>query len=163
MKKVFALSIIAMCALGVTGCNKKGGEPVDSTKAQLKVATFDGGVGDQWLKKAAKLFEEKNAERDDFQEGRVGVQIHVTSSRGCSGGNLEESDLNDDIYFTESVDYYKLTNQHKLADITDIFNIFFKCRNNILDLFNSSGIINIVSCFHRQLLDFCRVFVSVTI
>ena len=121
MKKLFVLGVTAVCVLGVTGCKKKGGDAVDSTKAQLRVATFDGGVGDQWLKNAARLFEEKNAERTDYQEGRTGVQIHVTSNRACSGGNLAESlTLNDDMYFTESVDYYKLTNQHKLADITDI-------------------------------------------
>ena len=121
MKKLLALSVVALCTLGVSGCKKGSGESVDSTKAQLKVATFDGGVGDQWLKNAAKLFEEKNAERDDFQDGRIGVQIHVVSNRACSGGNLEESDEWDgDVFFTENIDYYKLTNQHKLADITDI-------------------------------------------
>ncbi len=166
MKKVFALSIIAMCALGVTGCHKGSGEAVDSTKAQLKVATFDGGVGDQWLKNAAKLFEEKNAERDDFQEGRVGVQIHVTSNRGCSGGNLEGSDLNDDIYFTESVDYYKLTNQHKLADITDILTtpnaaeggktILSKIDGNLVNFMNRDGkyyAVPFYDCFYGLVYD----------
>ena len=149
MKKLFALSVVALCALGVSGCKKGSGESIDNTKAQLRVATFDGGVGDQWLKNAAKLFEEKNAERDDFQDGRIGVQIHVTSNRACSGGNLEESDLTDDVYFTENVDYYKLTNQHKLADITDILTapnadeggktILSKIDGNLVNFMNREG------------------------
>ena len=120
MKKLFVLSAVALCAIAITGCKKGSGEAVDNSRAQLRIVTFDGGVGDQWLKNAAKLFEEKNAERTDFQDGRTGVQIHVSANRSCTGGLLEYSDLNDDIYFTENVDYYKLTNQGKLADITDI-------------------------------------------
>jgi hypothetical protein len=86
MKKLWAFSAIALCAMATaTGCGDRSGEKVDSTKAQLRVATFDGGVGDQWLKNAAKIFEEKCAERDDFQDGRVGVQIHVTADRSCTG------------------------------------------------------------------------------
>ena len=120
MKKLFVFSVATICVVAITGCKKKGGESIDSSKAQLNVATFDGGVGDQWLKNAARLFEEKHENSTNYQEGRTGVQIHVKSNRACSGGNLEESDLYEDVYFTESVDYYKLTNQHKLADITDI-------------------------------------------
>ena len=65
-------------------------------------------------------FEEKNKDRTDFEDGRVGVQIHITSDRSSSGDSLKYSDLNKDIYFTENVDYYYLTNNNKFADITDI-------------------------------------------
>ena len=166
MKKLLALSVVALCALGVSGCKKGSGESVDNTKAQLKVVTFDGGVGDQWLRNAAKLFEEKNAEREDYQEGRIGVQIHVTSNRACSGGNLEESDLTDDVYFTENVDYYKLTNQHKLADITDILTapnadeggktILSKIDDNLLRFMNRDGkyyAVPFYDCFYGLVYD----------
>ena len=166
MKKIFALSVVALCAIGVSACNKGSGDAIDSTKAQLKVATFDGGVGDQWLKNAARLFEEKNANREDFQDGRTGVQIHVTSNRACSGGNLENSDLNEDIYFTESVDYYKLTNQHKLADITDVLTapnadeggktILDKIDGNLANFMNRSGkyyAVPFYDCFYGLVYD----------
>lgn len=121
MKNVKLLSAVALCSLlSITGCKKGSGEKVDETKAQLQVSTFEGGVGDQWLRNAAKLFEEKNKDRTDFEDGRVGVQIHITSDRSSSGDSLKYSDLNKDIYFTENVDYYYLTNNNKFADITDI-------------------------------------------
>ena len=117
-KRLFVLSAVALCAVSLTGC--KRGNDIDNTRAQLRIATFDGGVGDEWLKEAAKEFEALNAERTDYKEGKKGIQIHVFSNRGCNGGQLEASDLNEDIYFTENVDYYRLTNLKKLADITDI-------------------------------------------
>ena len=121
MKNVKLLSAVALCSLlAITGCGKRSGEKVDETKAQLQVSTFEGGVGDQWLRNAAKLFEEKNKDRTDFEEGRVGVQIHITSDRSSAGESLKFADLKKDIYFTENVDYYYLTNNHKFADITDI-------------------------------------------
>lgn len=118
MRRLFILSAVALCTISLSGCKKGGG--IDNTRAQLRIATFDGGVGDQWLKEAAEEFTKLNAERTDFEEGKTGVQIHVFTNRACSGSQLESSDLGEDIYFTENVDYYRLTNLGKLADITDI-------------------------------------------
>lgn len=122
MKKYLVLSITTLCALAtLTGCGRRDGEAVDDTKAQLRIETFDGGVKAEWLKVAARAFEEKNAERTDFKEGKTGVQIHVDANRTCGGGSLKSTtNLKSDIYFTESVEYYTLTNQGKLADITDV-------------------------------------------
>ena len=167
MKKLLAFSAIVLCTMATaTGCGERGGEKVDSTKAQLRVATFDGGVGDQWLKNAAKIFEEKCAERDDFQDGRVGVQIHITADRSCTGDVLETSDLNKDVYFTESVDYYALTNLHKLADITDILTapnaddggktILSKIDGNLLNYMNRDGkyyAVPFYDCFYGLVYD----------
>lgn len=144
MKRLFILSAVALCAVSLTGCKKGGG--IDNTRAQLRIATFDGGVGDQWLKNAAEAFEKLNADRTDFKDGKKGVQIHVITNRGCSGTQLESSDLNEDIYFTENVDYYRLTNLNKLADITDILTspiegegdrtILDKIDNNLVQFMN---------------------------
>lgn len=166
MKKLFALSAVAICAMAITGCKKKAGDEIDNSRAQLRIVTFEGGVGDQWLINAAKAFEEKNAERDDFQDGKVGVQIHVTANRSCSGGLLEFADLNEDIYFTENVDYYKLTNQNKLADITDILTtpngedggktIASKIDENLLGYMNRDGkyyAVPFYDCFYGLVYD----------
>ena len=56
MKNVKLLSAVALCSLlSITGCKKGGGEKVDETKAQLQVSTFEGGVGDQWLRNAPSI------------------------------------------------------------------------------------------------------------
>ena len=113
------MDLVSIASLA--GCGQSGEEQnTDVSKAQLSISTYEGGVGDQWLKNAAKIFEEKNAERTDFQDGKVGVQIHITSDRSAAGSLLNYSEFKKDIYFTENVDYYYLTNENKLADITDI-------------------------------------------
>ena len=124
MKKIQVLSVTALISvLSLAGCGKRPageGEVEDTTKAQLTISTYEGGVGDQWLKNAARIFEEKNKDRTDFEEGKTGIQIHITAGRNASGKTLEYAELNKDIYFTEAVNYYSLSNQGKLADITDI-------------------------------------------
>ena len=120
MKKNVVLFIGALTSTSVlTGCGRQSSssESVDSTKAQLTINTFDGGIGDKWLKNAARRFEEANAERTDFEEGRVGVQIHVGKARYA---DMTTQDLNDDIYFQEGFDYYIMGNNNKFADITDV-------------------------------------------
>ena len=122
MKRLQVLSTIALLSLSsLVGCSGKNEEEkVDKTKAQLTISTWEGGVGKKWLENAARLFEEANKDRTDFQEGRTGIQIHIQMDRTVSGQNLEVSDFKRDMYFTENVNYYKLSNQGKLLDITDI-------------------------------------------
>lgn len=149
MKKSQVLSVVAvMSAMSLTGCGKKPNSDVviDDTKAQLLIYTFEGGVGDQWLKNAAKRFEEKNKDRTDFEDGKVGVQFQFKTDRGCDGNLLDSAELTHDIYFTENVNYYGLTNQKKLADITDVLTtpnsedggkkIIDKINDNLVDFMN---------------------------
>ena len=125
MKRLQVLSAITLLSVAaLTGCSgSHDKENVDKTKAQLTISTYEGGVGKKWLENAARLFEEANKDRTDFQEGRTGIQIHIQMDRTVSGQNLENADLKRDMYFTENVDYYKLTNQRKLMDITDILEV----------------------------------------
>lgn len=149
MKKIQVLSVMAVVStMSIVGCSGKkgsGGQPVDSSKAQLTISTFNGGVGSKWLKNAARAFEELNSERDDFQTGKVGVQITVNANQ-VKGDLLVNGKLDHDIYFTEYVDYYTLTYQNKLLDITDILEgenpyetdkrIIYKIDNNALNFLN---------------------------
>ena len=153
MKKIQVLSVTALISvLSLAGCGKRPAseeDKEDTSKAQLTISTFEGGVGDQWLKNAARAFEEKNKDRTDFEDGKVGVQIHISADRSASGKTLDYAEMNKDIYFTESVDYYSLTNQNKLADITDILTtantedgnkkIADKIDENLLEYLNRDG------------------------
>ena len=123
MKKTKFMCVLSIAAVAsLTGCfGKKSSEEEqrDETKAQLEIVTFDGGVGDAWLKNAAEEFMQQNKERTDFEDGKVGVQISVSKDRN-GGDYYRDTDLKKDMYFTENVDYYYLTNQNKFLDITDI-------------------------------------------
>ena len=148
-KRITLLNALAVIgAMSLTGCGGGGGDPVDSTKTQLTILTYDGGVGDAWLNKAARAFEVANKDRTDFDDGKTGVQIHVTKQR-IGGDSLIDSDLTHDIYFTENINYYAMTNKNKMADITDVLTaanakdegkkIIDKIDGNLKDFMNRNG------------------------
>ena len=93
----------------------------DSTKANLSIGTYDGGVGYAWLDDAARRFEKLHENSTHFQAGRTGVKISVDPDKvKYQGINLEDKALNKDMYFTEGVDYYMFVNRDKVADISDV-------------------------------------------
>ena len=108
--------------LGGLGGEIVGGTVQDDTKANLSVATFDGGVGRAWLEDAIARFEAKYAEATHFQEGRKGVKISLDGDKNKYAGNKlsEGGSLNKDVYFTEAVEYYTFVNQGLVADISDV-------------------------------------------
>ena len=130
MKKMlaFVLSVALMLTL-FAGCgtigtvqDEVGGNvtPSDPGKAQITVATWDGGLGSQWLKNAAELFEELHKDSTHFEEGKTGVEINIVASRSFDGSAMAFTPLTHDIYFVEAVDYVAMINNRQLADISDI-------------------------------------------
>ena len=126
MKTKRIIALAATLLMGATtmsafsGCGEKDSD-YDPTKANLSVATYDGGVGGDWLKDAAQRFMDLHANSTHFQEGRTGVKISVDADKTkYSGTNLADKALNKDMYFTEGVEYYTFVNRDKVADITDV-------------------------------------------
>lgn len=128
MKKVASVLSAAVLISGcLTGCGGSttvpGGEEeaVDDSKTQLIVATFDGGLGSDWIKEAGKRFAEKFADTS-FEEGKKGVQVTVLKSTNYAGetilGTLQKEEA--DVWFTETVNYLDHINAGNFADITDI-------------------------------------------
>ena len=115
-KFVGVLLILAFC-FGAVGCSGSGGYQEVEGKTNIRVATYNGGVGKAWLEAAARAFEAKFAD-ESFEEGKTGVAIHVEY---CDGGDMmEEQNLNSNVYLTEVFDYYTFVNKNKLADISDV-------------------------------------------
>jgi len=121
---LIATLLISVTALGsFSSCGKKTikDNGYDATKANISVATYNGGVGYQWLEEAARRFEEKYKDATHFEEGKTGVKISVDKDKQFyTGENLSTSALTKDMYFTEGVDYYTFVNADKVADITDV-------------------------------------------
>ena len=128
--KIMALALASLMSVGVlTGCQKRPGgiggkvekeSVADKTKTVLNVATFDGGVGHEWLEEAALRFEDMYKDVS-FEDGKKGVDIVVAYDKDNYGGTtLADKTLNKDVYFTEGVEYYKYVNAGKVADITDV-------------------------------------------
>ncbi len=123
LSRVLGLAAIAAIVGTLPSCGTvNGGNEEDVTKANLSIATFDGGVGVTWLENAARRFEERYKDADYFQDGRVGVKISITANKSYDGNYLLESSLSKDIYFTESVDYINVANTGKYLDLTETFN-----------------------------------------
>ena len=119
-KLVICSLVAAFASASLIGCGKRTGSEDDPNKANLHVRTLNKGIGIKWLQNAAKMFEELYADSEDFQEGRIGVKIHVDGDTALSGEYLDNNPLNDDVYFTEQIMYRDLVNKRKLLDITDV-------------------------------------------
>ncbi|MBR4378161.1 MAG: hypothetical protein IKP50_04715 [Bacilli bacterium] len=121
-KLLVLVPMLAVVGVAATGCRKKTASGDDPTKANLHIRTLNKGIGIKWLENAAEAFEKLYADSTDFQEGRTGVKITVIGDTSCDGNYLNNNVLNDDIYFTEQVEYRDLINKGKLLDITDVLN-----------------------------------------
>ena len=124
------LSIVSSAVLlftALTGCGGGGGgliEPTDSNnensdKVVLRVENWYGGYGDAWLQQVIKQFEADNA---DFElDGKKGVKVDVKNAKN-SGNNILASIENavEEVFFTESLDYYDYVGKDKYADLTDM-------------------------------------------
>ena len=119
-KLLMVVPVLAMVGLATTGCRKKTASGDDPTKANLHVRTLNKGIGTKWLENAAEAFESLYASSTEFQEGRTGVKVTIIGDASCDGDYLNNNVLNDDIYFTEQVQYRDLVNKGKLLDISDV-------------------------------------------
>lgn len=128
MKKFLCVSLALLLSLGLfagcTGHRAEDSEQEDPTKTTLRVATYEGGVGAEWLENAAARFEERYAdakfEPDD--PNKTGVNVIVTESKRYNGETMLDSLKSEtaDVFFTETVNYYDHVNRGNFADITDI-------------------------------------------
>lgn len=115
---ILIVAMLSCVLVLVSACTGFGDGFVEvEGKTNIRVATYNGGLGKLWLEKAAKAFEEKYKDVS-FEDDKTGVAVHVDF---CQGGNMmEDQTLNKDVYFTEVVDYYRYVNLGKVADITDV-------------------------------------------
>lgn len=65
--KIVALVLSVVCVMPFAACGERGGgedlnKPTDNTKTQLSVFNYDGGFGNEWLKKARDRFEAEYAD-----------------------------------------------------------------------------------------------------
>ena len=119
-KLLIVIPALALTGIATTGCRRKTASGDDPTKANLHVRTLNKGIGIKWLENAAEAFQNLYADSTEFQEGRTGVKVTIIGDTSCDGDYLNNNVLNDDIYFTEQVQYRDLVNKGKLLDISDV-------------------------------------------
>ena len=125
MKKIIAMLIsicTLFCAMMTTACGPQEIGTIDKTKTTLRIANYNGGVGEVWLNNLASKFEEKYADHQ-FEDGKMGVQVVIDHNKQYSGKELQNSirsDANNHVYFSQSVSYNLWVQSGFLADITDL-------------------------------------------
>lgn len=137
--KILALIValmLSISSLGVfTSCAVEESGDYDPYKANLAVATYNGGVGREWLDDAIQRFEQKYENATHFEEGKKGVNISLDADKiPYSGTNLADSTLSKDVYLTEGIEYYTMVNKGKVADITDVVT------QRTLDAYGEAGV-----------------------
>lgn len=115
------LSVLASCGGGKNPFIDAG-EDIDTDKTQLYISNWDGGIGTEWLNRAAAAFEARYADYEfEPGSGKKGVQIIIDPNKD---NRFEtEADMptsSNAIYFTERVNYYKWAKDGLLLDISDL-------------------------------------------
>ena len=141
-KRILSL-VLALCMLAalLTACGGSTGrrdkhaainqdadaiatEPPGDSKATITVATWDGGLGSQWLEQAAKAFEEKYADATHFEDGKVGVDVIIKASRSYDGSAIHLTPLKEDIYFLLKTFFLHFSSSKQSATWVYLFTYF---------------------------------------
>ncbi|MBQ7373278.1 MAG: extracellular solute-binding protein [Clostridia bacterium] len=123
MKKILVLFLTLILTFSVAfstvGCRNTG-EKIDKSKTQLYVTTFEGGYGTGWIEAVENRFQDAYADVS-FEPGKKGVQIIVKPERELTHDSLivNLKGSKQEVFFTESVNYYDLKQRGLLYDISE--------------------------------------------
>lgn len=116
---LLAFAMLLSVAVLAAGCQNvdiddpdRFDEDVDSTKTQIYVGYFNGGLGLTWLTKAKEKFEALYPQ----------YQIMIDTGKDEYGSEILVSNMKtnrQDMYILDSSDYYKFIDKGMLADLTE--------------------------------------------
>ena len=86
--KVMATTMALTIAFGMAGCGSATTEYGDVTTIQ--VINFGGGVGREWLDKAAERFTEISKDVE-YESGKKGVQVEIMNTQSIGRGSIKTS------------------------------------------------------------------------
>lgn len=107
--------VLAASSVCFTGCGSE--KQADSDKTHLSVMNYQGGVGSEWLERAAESFEEKYADVS-FEEGKKGVAIDIGNDK--LDGKTGITTTSYALWFSEANAYNDFVASGELVDISDI-------------------------------------------
>ncbi len=119
--KLFACALsLGLAASTVVGCGPRVSEEekIDSSKTQLYVYNYNGGYGSAWLDSVKARFE---ADYADYKlNGKTGVEIKIKPQKKIISPTDNLRGMTQEVFFTESTNYYQLYNNNQVLDITDM-------------------------------------------
>jgi N-acetylglucosamine transport system substrate-binding protein len=106
MKKLLATFILVVSILSLVSCK--------TDDSSLKLATYLGGYGRQWITKLAEKFQDENP----------GVTVDIEASPGLTGeiSNRLQNGSNDDIFFSHGISWEKAAVQNQIEPLDDLYN-----------------------------------------
>ncbi len=115
LKKSVSFLLAALCMGSMVACGPTGSE---GNETVISVINFGGGVGEEWLKKAAVRFQDMKV-NESYEDGKTGVFIDYISQQSINTSNMDSDAYN--IYFNQSTTSARsLAQQGFLMDISDI-------------------------------------------
>lgn len=102
-----------------TGCGVKK-TSVDTSKTQLWVKYYNGGVGKVWIEEAIKRFTDDYAEVS-FQDGKKGVQVIADYAKETYSSEKIKNDVNN-VYIGVNYNYQDIAATGAAMNITDVVN-----------------------------------------
>ena len=118
-KAGLVLVIVVFVANILSACSGSYVEKIDTSKTQLYVSNFDGGIGTEWLDNIKASFEAEYADIEfEPGTGKKGAEIVIDAGKENATASLSTSRY--EVFFTEQVFYNDLISQGNLLDISDI-------------------------------------------
>lgn len=117
MKKFLTMLLaIAVCFTAVACGPATGNEAGNRTK--ITITNYNGGVGTEWLNRAAARFMEEYAEKS-YEADKVGVFVDIEGTQENRLGGIKTSGYNI-FFFERHYDVRTLAQAGSLLDITDV-------------------------------------------
>ena len=120
--RIAAVLLAVVAAAGVLGGCGGNVQEIDTTKTQLYIGNYDGGMGSRWLDEYIKGFEELYKDTP-FEDGKTGVEVVPLNDKVMfEADTIQQSIANStvNLFFTEGVNYYEFVDDGLLYDISDI-------------------------------------------
>jgi hypothetical protein len=125
-KALLALTMAATTMLSAVGCGSRGAGgasgadnvDIDTTKSQLYLKYYNGGVNRVWIDDVISQFERDYAEVE-FETGKKGVQIIKDFDKsGISASAIEKNP--NQVFMLVGVEYYDYASNGVMMDISDV-------------------------------------------
>lgn len=121
-KSILVVLVTLMAAVPVLSACDRGGSDIDTTRTQLYVGVYDGGLSANSLYTIKYKFEQKYKDVE-LEPGKKGVQVMIVPSRAYSD-TLKDTikDFKIEVFVSSSANAKFLGQKGLLLDISDVYN-----------------------------------------
>jgi hypothetical protein len=124
-KRALALLLGAISVAAMAGCGGNGGAGggggaggSNSKVTTIRFMDYGGGVGNEWIKQAAKRFQDLKV-NESYEDGKMGVYVDITSDKAIPYDTMSTTGYH--IFTTEQkADIYVMASKNEIMCMDDI-------------------------------------------